>query len=195
MEKTISEMLREYNALVTAAVASGLAYRERKCFKDRNDATKSLGMIQSSMRAAQESAGQRRLRESGQAETIRQQVLADQATAAAAVAQPNPTQPVAAAAPAQNTEKVSTIMARKKKEKAESNGGGKRGREAAFKDDMKIAVLAEKNPKREGTRGHAVFGGYRNGMLVSTFVEKTGDRGEAMANLRYDASKGFISVA
>lgn len=89
-------------------------------------------------------------------------------------------------------------MAKVKKEKAEgkTNGNGRRGRESQFKDDMKITVLvSEGNPKREGTRGHEVFGHYRGGMLVKTFIEKVGDRGEAMANLRYDSAKEFISIA
>jgi hypothetical protein len=49
--KTIPEMLREFNALAAKAATLGLAYRERKCFKDRRDAERSLGAIQSSLRA------------------------------------------------------------------------------------------------------------------------------------------------
>lgn len=50
--KTIPEMLREYNALALVAANLGLAYRERKCFKDRNDAVRSLDAVNSSLRAA-----------------------------------------------------------------------------------------------------------------------------------------------
>lgn len=51
-EKTIPEMLREYNALAAQAIGLGLAYRERKCFKDRSDAVRSMEAIGSSLRAA-----------------------------------------------------------------------------------------------------------------------------------------------
>lgn len=199
-EMTLPEMLREFNGLVPGAVELGLAYRERKCFKDRADGLKSLGAIESSLRAAREagaasgSPGLARLRASEQGEAIRQQTLADQAGAAAAVHSPT-IPPADAAAPAGNTMKVKDIMAKAKKDKAEGNGGGRRGRAPAFADEMKISVLVDGNPKREGSRGHACFGHYRNGMLVKTYVEKVGDRGEAMANLRYDAAKEHISVA
>lgn len=52
--KTIPEMLREYNALALGAANLGLAYRERRCFKDRNDAVRSLDAVNSSLRAAKQ---------------------------------------------------------------------------------------------------------------------------------------------
>lgn len=186
-EKTIQAMLYEYNQLVPQALALGCVYRERKSFKDRNDAIKSLTMINSSLRAAKAglkredevSPGLQRLRDSVQGETIRQQVLADQQTAAAEAAG--------------QQEKVVEVMARTKKEKAEA--APRRGRQSLFKDDMKISVQTEGNPKREGSRGYQCFAHYREGMKVSTFIEKVGDRGEAIANLRYDVAKGYIAVA
>lgn len=53
-EKTIPEMLKEYNALVVEAngLNRGLDLRERKCFKDKSDAHRSLASVQSSIRAA-----------------------------------------------------------------------------------------------------------------------------------------------
>lgn len=50
---TISTMLQEYNRLVAKVMVinPSLGYRERKSFKDRNDALKSLERIKSTMRA------------------------------------------------------------------------------------------------------------------------------------------------
>lgn len=204
--KTIPEMLREYNALALVAANLGLSYRERKCFKDRSDATKSLDMINSSLRAAkgsEENPGRRRLLESGKSEEIRQQVLADQEQAAAGAAtsqagaaatQPIPT---VAAAPAGSEEKVATIMARVKKDKAEATG--RRGRAPEFSDDMKITVVAETNPKREGTLSHQWFGFYKTGMLVRTFLDKVEATRKRRADgydcLRYHTKAGFIKIA
>jgi hypothetical protein len=57
--RTIPEMLREYNILAAQAAALGLAYRERKCFKDRRDAERSLDAVNSSLRAAKQAAKSR----------------------------------------------------------------------------------------------------------------------------------------
>lgn len=80
-------------------------------------------------------------------------------------------------------------MARKsaKKEKTERAG---RGRSSKFAADAKITVLADKNPKRAGTSAHDRFALYRNGMLVSTFLEKGGTYGD----LAWDSAHSFISV-
>lgn len=177
--KTIQQMLVEYNGLVPKALALGCVYRERKVFKDRSDAIKSLEQIESSLRAARgASPGLQRLRDSVQGETIRQQVLADQAKASAE-AQP---------------QKVVEIMSQVE-HVAEEKTTKRRGREPAFAGDMVITVKAEKNPKREGSRGHACFSVYKDGMTVEKYIAKVGDRAEAFANLRYDAGKGYISVA
>lgn len=199
--RTIPEMLREYNALALVAANLGLSYRERKCFKDRSDATKSLDMINSSLRAAKaargENPGRQRLLESGQAEDIRQQVLKDQEQAAAGAAADHPQPTVAAPAAPQSEEKVATIMARVKKDKAEATG--RRGRAPEFSDDMKITVVAEANPKREGTLSHQWFGFYKTGMLVRTFLDKVEATRKRRADgydcLRYHTKAGFIKIA
>jgi hypothetical protein len=216
--KTITEMLRDYNALVLEAngLNRGLDRRERKCFKDRADAERSLAAIQSSIRAARaaskvtdepvasdQSPGRQRLLNSGRAEEIRQQVLVDQEKAAAGAAHEASSAvsaPSEEGLPTQQTEKVSEIMTKLKEKKAKApkaakaEGTGRRGRAPAYAGSMKITIEAEGNPKRKDTRGHEVFAMYKSGMLVSTFVEKVGDQGEAMANLRWDVAKGYIKV-
>jgi len=207
---TIQEMLRAYNTAVADAQLAGLThYRERRCFKDRSDAEKSLGALASSMKAHREgqrrqmedfvntgdaSPGLARLRADPRAERLREEVLKDQAKATAVAAAEPPTvpqePPQAYPAPALTQEGQ---MAKAKKAKSEKNGSGRRGRAPAYGDDATITKLVEGNPKRAGTRGHEVFAMYRTGMKVGTLVEKT-SRAEALANLRWDVSKGHISV-
>jgi hypothetical protein len=54
----------------------------------------------------------------------------------------------------------------------------------------KIKILAEKNPKREGSAAHGRFALYRNGMLVKTFLEKGGTTND----IAYDVKKGYIAL-
>lgn len=77
-----------------------------------------------------------------------------------------------------------------KKEKTERAEKAPRGRKSSYAEDAKITILAEKNPKREGTNAHARFAMYRSGMLVKTFLEKGGTG----ADLAWDAKHGFIKV-
>jgi hypothetical protein len=58
--------------------------------------------------------------------------------------------------------------------------------------DAKILVLAAGNPKREGSKAHAVFAKYHDGMTVQEFLDSAG--AEATPNLVYDAGHGFISI-
>lgn len=58
------------------------------------------------------------------------------------------------------------------------------------KDDAVIKILADKNPKREGTTSHDRFALYRDGMTV----KEAKDAGVKAADISYDSAKGFISV-
>jgi hypothetical protein len=69
-------------------------------------------------------------------------------------------------------------------------GQNARGRVSALAD-KKITVLVKENPKREGTKGHAAFAQYKNGIKVSTFVE----RGGSLADVKWDMAHGYISLA
>lgn len=65
--------------------------------------------------------------------------------------------------------------------------------------DGKIRRLVPENPKREGTAAFAVFALYKDGMKVSTLIDKVvekeiGSRGLALENLRWDVAKGFIAI-
>lgn len=62
-----------------------------------------------------------------------------------------------------------------------------------------ITVLAEGNPKREGSKAHAVFSHYENGQTIADFcaaLEATDAEmvKEATPNLVYDAKHGFIEI-
>lgn len=72
------------------------------------------------------------------------------------------------------------------KAKAEGNGVARK----RLNQDSKIEILVEANPKREGTKGHAAFKLYRNGMLVSTFIEKGG----SAADVRWDVDHKYIKL-
>lgn len=208
------QLLSHYNNLVNQADSEGLTgFRQLRVFHDKPTAIKRCEAMESSLRAwregqraedrreaggicvvasveAQEKMldvppGRGRLLASGHADTLRQQTLADQERAAQLAAAPETTP-----ASTKRTQKV----AKAKKEKSEKTEGSRRGRASAFADDAKITLAVEGNPKREGARSFDVFKLYRSGMLVSTFIEKVGDRGEAHENLRYDTKKGYVMV-
>jgi hypothetical protein len=204
-EMTIQQMLRAYNTLVADAQLAGLThYRERRCFKDRSDAEKSLAAIASSMKAHKEgqrraggddiSPGLARLRADPRAERLCEEVLQDQAEAMRVTPAEPPTvpqePPQAYPAPAESKEGQ---MAKAKKAKKEGNGSGRRGRAPAYGDEAKITVLAEGNPKREGTKAHEWFAAYRTGIKVATLCEKLG-RSVALGCLRWDVEKGYVAV-
>ena len=56
----------------------------------------------------------------------------------------------------------------------------------------KITILAAGNPKRAGTRSHAEFAQYVDGMTVQAFLDAVGER--ATAHIVYDTKHGFIAV-
>lgn len=58
--------------------------------------------------------------------------------------------------------------------------------------DAIISLKVEGNPKRPGSKAHAVFAQYTDGMTVQAFLDAVGDA--ATPNLVYDAAHGFISI-
>jgi hypothetical protein len=106
------------------------------------------------------------------------------APAAKTAAAPAPA-PVAAPAPAAEEKKVPLAKMR-----------GPRG----VAETAKITLLAPQNPKREGSKAHAVFSCYKDGMTVGAFCDavdaKDGGehKGSATPNLVYDAAHGFIKI-
>ena len=70
------------------------------------------------------------------------------------------------------------------------NGTGKRGRQSKYKPDMTITVLADKNPKRAGSKAAARFELYHSGMTVADFVAAGG----TVTKLALDVNRGQVSV-
>jgi hypothetical protein len=58
--------------------------------------------------------------------------------------------------------------------------------------DALITLKCEGNPKRPGSKAHAVFAQYADGMTVQAFLDAVGDA--ATPNLVYDAAHGFIAI-
>lgn len=82
-------------------------------------------------------------------------------------------------------------MAKAKKAAKKSNGAAvKTGKRAEF-NAKQIKVLAEKNPKREGSASAKRFALYKNGMTVGAFIEKGGTLGD----VHYDVAHKHISVS
>jgi len=67
---------------------------------------------------------------------------------------------------------------------------GARGPKGVNIDASKITILAEKNPKREGTKAHARFELYKDGMSVREYLE-AGGRTSAV---KYDLAHEFIKL-
>lgn len=59
-----------------------------------------------------------------------------------------------------------------------------------LRDDRVIRVLVETNPKRPGSKSHARFGLYEDGMTVQQFVQAGG----TAADVKWDAERGYIRV-
>lgn len=117
------------------------------------------------------SPGLARLRAHPKAEVIRQETVAAQQAARAAVHAPTTPAPAPAAVPAP----------------APRRRGGPA---AKHSDDATIVVLVTKNPKREGTACHGRFALYVPGMTVADYLVAGGTR----ADLRWDESQGFIRI-
>ncbi len=104
-------------------------------------------------------------------------------------------QPVKKAAPKAATKPEKKAAAPKAAAKPEKKAAAKpekkegSGRRGAFTLDMKIKVLAEKNPKRADAAKR--FDLYKNGMSIGDYIAAGG----TMADVRWDVKKQFISVA
>jgi hypothetical protein len=68
----------------------------------------------------------------------------------------------------------------------------KKGRRTGIADDTKISILVSENPKRSTAAERFAF--YKEGMLVSTYVNKVGNRTLAYADLRWDSKQKFIKL-
>jgi hypothetical protein len=86
--------------------------------------------------------------------------------------------------------KAKAKTAKRTKVRAEASGTKPDKKRAHPEADKVIKVLAEKNPKREGTAAFDRFALYRSGMKVTTFLEKGG----TAADLSYDAKKKYIKL-
>ena len=69
---------------------------------------------------------------------------------------------------------------------AKTTGRGPKG----VPDSAKITLLAKSNPKREGSKAHARFAKYVDGMTVAQAL----DAGVITPDLVYDTKHGFISI-
>jgi len=90
-------------------------------------------------------------------------------------------------------DQTEAIMAAGKKAKAKKTNGSaeaKPSKRAEFAAKT-IKVLAEKNPKREGSASFKRFALYKSGMTVGAFVEKGGTLGD----VHYDTAHKYISVS
>lgn len=79
------------------------------------------------------------------------------------------------------------------KPKADKAEGAKTDRARTskqFGDGVKIKLLADKNPKREGSKAHSRFALYKKEMTVGEFIKAGGTFGD----LAWDASRGYIQV-
>lgn len=74
------------------------------------------------------------------------------------------------------------------KAKAAAKSRGPRG----VSEDAKITLIATANPKRVGSKAHAAFSNYVDGMTVKAFADAVG--AEATGHLVYDSKHGFISI-
>ena len=54
-----------------------------------------------------------------------------------------------------------------------------------------ITIVCESNPKNKNTKGFERFALYESGMTVADYLAKGGKAGD----IRYDAKKGYISLA
>jgi len=65
-----------------------------------------------------------------------------------------------------------------------------RGPDAKHADDQIVRLLVEENPKKVGSKSHARFALYRDGMSVGDFLKAGGRR----ADLIWDQRKGFVKI-
>lgn len=107
------------------------------------------------------------------------------------------TAPAKAAAPAAKTapaKKAAPVVVEQVEEAAAvPRSRGPRG----TTEDAVITLLTEVNPKREGSKAHAVFSYYEDGMTIGAFADALAEADlgkEATPNLVYDSKMGYISI-
>lgn len=119
--------------------------------------------------------------------------MATAAKKVAAKAAPAKTAPVAAkSAPAKKAAPVVEVAEPEEAETAPRSRGPRGTVESAV-----ITLLVEGNPKREGSKAHAVFSYYEDGMTIGDFADALAEADlgkEATPNLVYDSKHGFISI-
>lgn len=92
--------------------------------------------------------------------------------------------------------KKHTVVDEAPAEQPTSKGAVSRGPRGTVETAV-ITVLVESNPKRPGSKAHAVFEHYKNGQTIAEFADSlaAADLGkEATPNLVYDAKHGFITI-
>lgn len=223
------ELKAAFNAMVPIAVALGT--NDRRCnktvdrFQDNIKGRERCDIIRSEIKALRSgqaaadrqedtaaslppqpeeimSEGRARYLSSGQADELREQVLADQQAALENVSAPVAKEPRKKEAKlAKTVREPKRAAAKAKKEK--SNGAAA-PRKSRWNEDATITKLVDSNPKREGTAAAAAFALYRTGMRVGTFIQKVielgQDRGAALTHLNYDTGlkaggKQYIKIA
>lgn len=109
-----------------------------------------------------------------------------------------PTPPQASTAAAANGKPKAPKAPKEPKVKAE--GAGRRSNLAAqYPNDAKITMVAESNPKREGSKAHARFQLYSGVKTVGEYLAKsTTFEGEELkgtyTDLAYNVGRGYIKV-
>jgi len=73
---------------------------------------------------------------------------------------------------------------------AAATNGAKRGAKSAYDPKAKIKVLKKENPKRAGSKAFRAYACYKDGITVEAFLAAGGTG----ADLKYDSSRGFISI-
>lgn len=145
-------------------------------------------------------AGLARMRANADSEALRAAVLADQQAALAKASRVVDASPEASArrkAAATVRIEAQPAPAPKAEKAAKPAREGEAKRAPKFAAEMKIAALVA-NPKKPGSRAHAVYSLYREGLTVSAFIAACTAAGitetDARANISWDARKGFITL-
>ncbi len=180
MALSLDGLLVHYNELVTSF---GVGDKRNAKFRDKPTGIKAikglLVQIAATAHLPEEPAptpGLARLRAAPTADAIRNRVLQDQEDATRLAVKARDGAP-----PALETDPVPVQAP-------------PRQRAATIADTAIITVVAETNPKREGTASFDRFKGYRGKCTVADYISRTGDRTIALRDIAHDAAKGFIKV-
>lgn len=99
--------------------------------------------------------------------------------------------PTVAVDPPEPKEEVMSEVQEATTEANDAEAPKRRGRESIYAPGRVIHILAEKNPKREGSMAHARFALYRHGMTVEQYLEAGGQLGD----LGWDEQRKHIWVS